>query len=559
MSSARHSSSGRCQDGLASDPAYVAAQGIQGTIVTKKAGILTSARARSLVFFLQALSLPELAGNPNTGGLKRWVREFLKEFPERIGTPAMHKFGMKAGQIYDLAQAREVRDEVHDAEFPGKSSYVDEFPLVDDTVFNLETYTEEKVKNVKRSYPAETFVARGRQIAERRMEDFLVSLCTDPRLIVVAPGEADRDASVSQEERLQQWPEGDAEHARVAEAPYFRDILGALFEFQSRFQKRAASDFVQTSIASQVFSTLDAGLRLQRIVLVNGLEGIGKSEAARAWCSQHLGEARYVDLTGINNKTSFFRSIARALGLPCGESLNTAQLQTRVEAMLQRSGLMLCIDEAHYLWPQSERSEAPPELVNWIDTALINRGVPVGLITTPQFVVSMQRVERKSGWNSGQFQRRIKRVAALPERPTLDDLEAVARKLLPKSPASAIKLLVGFAGSQQRHHMDALADAVKESVAAAKAAGRDAVAFADVESAVKGVLSQTALAKKEIFTDRKPPTRARAGTTPRLAGVMHEPRKGVSAPLQATNLAETSARNSTPALPSIRRGELAEV
>ncbi len=541
MSSTRHSHSGTRQHGLASDPVYVAAQGIQGTIVTKKAGILTSARARSLVFFLQSLSLPELAGRPNSGGIKRWVREFLQEFPERVGTPVMHKLGMKPGQVYDAEQVRAIRGELR-----GYADLDAEFPVTGDTYFQFdEEFTELPVKGAKSGYSAGALLSRCLQIAETALEQFFIGLCTDPQMLVVAPGESESCAVVNREEIDQAWEGSEMSAPSVPSVVFFRDIMGALFEFQSRFQKRIASDFVQTSIASQVFAALDAGLRLQRIVLVNGLEGIGKSEAARAWCARHPGEARYVDLDGINNKTSFFSSLARALGLPCSGGLSPSKIQIRVEAMLQRSGLMLVIDEAHYIWPQSERSEATPELVNWIDTALINRGVPVGLVTTPQFIVSMQRVERKTGWNSGQFQRRMKRVAQLPPRPSMEDLELVARRLMPKASGSMIKLLVGYAGSQQRHHLDALADAVKEAAELARVSGRAAVTFTDVESAVTGVLSKTALAKKSIFTERPKPGRRKASPA-EVTDVLQEERTDVSAPLHAEDLAAKSARNVTP-------------
>jgi hypothetical protein len=183
--------------------------------------------------------------------------------------------------------------------------------------------------------------------------------------------------------------------------------------------------------------------------------------------------------------------------------MNAVQLQSRVEAMLQRSGLMVCIDEAHYIWPQGQRSTAPPEVVNWIDTALCNRGVPVGLITTPQFNKTMRRVMGNSGWNSGQFERRVKRAVALPERPDKCDLDSVARKLSPKSSESFFKLAVGFAGVQKQHHLDALADVIKEAADIARKQGRDVPAFADAKAAIDGVLVPAALDKQAIFAEPK--------------------------------------------------------
>lgn len=236
--------------------------------------------------------------------------------------------------------------------------------------------------------------------------------------------------------------------------------------------------------------------------MVNGIEGIGKSEAMRNWCACHLGQARYLDLTGINSsKTAFFREIASALGLPCSESLNTGQLQSRVESMLQLSGLMLCIDEAHFMFKRTERSKAAPEQIDWIDTALCNRGIPVGLSCTPQFITSMQNVERRTGWNSGQFKRRLKRVANLPDKPTREDLEKVIQRLLPAVRASVHKLAVGYAGSQAEHHLDALVDAVNEAKEIARMNGRECVTYADMDAALKGTVSAAQLAKTAIFTN----------------------------------------------------------
>ena len=334
MSSTRHSSSDRRQHGLASDPVYVAAQGIQGTIATKKAGILTSARARSLVFFLQALSLPELAGQPNPGGLKRWVREIISEFPERVGTPAMHQIGVEPGRIYSADQVRTIRDELR-----ARASLDEELPVTGDTYFSFDSgdIATHAVKGAKPGYSAQLLLNKCRAIAETALEQFLVSLCTDPQMSIAAPGEGAAGAVVNREEWEQTWGAGQAYRIAVPSVPYFRDILEALFEFERRFAVRAGEGFAETSIAKQVFATLDAGLRLRRIVLVNGLEGIGKSEAARAWCARRLGTVRYMDLDGITNKTSFFSSAARSLGLPCSGGLSPSKIQSRVEAMLQRS------------------------------------------------------------------------------------------------------------------------------------------------------------------------------------------------------------------------------
>ena len=60
---------------------------------------------------------------------------------------------------------------------------------------------------------------------------------------------------------------------------------------------------------------------------------------------------------------------------------------------------MLVIDEVH-LWPQHQRSHSSPELVDWVNTALVNQGVRVALICIDQFAKLKASVEKRPGWTS---------------------------------------------------------------------------------------------------------------------------------------------------------------
>lgn len=66
-------------------------------------------------------------------------------------------------------------------------------------------------------------------------------------------------------------------------------------------------------------------------------------------------------------------------------------------------------DEARYLWPQHQRSHSSPELVDWVNTPLVNQQVPVALICTDQFAKLKARVEKRTGWTSEQLEHRVKR------------------------------------------------------------------------------------------------------------------------------------------------------
>ena len=189
------------------------------------------------------------------------------------------------------------------------------------------------------------------------------------------------------------------------------------------------TNFVLTSIGRQIFETLDHALAIRKMVVIEGESGSGKTTAVEAWCARHQGEVRFVSLSGITHKTGFFQKLASAIGLAASKRKAT-DMQVKVEEFFRKTGLMLVIDEAHYLWPQHERSHSNPELVDWVNTALVNHHVPVALICTDQFAKLKARVEKRTGWTSQQFEHRVKRYKKLPSAPTKGDLEAVATKLL---------------------------------------------------------------------------------------------------------------------------------
>src|SRR5262249_36829107 len=156
-------------------------------------------------------------------------------------------------------------------------------------------------------------------------------------------------------------------HFECASVDCFHKALPSLFKFQHCHEQNTRKQFAKTSIGQIVFEALDYALETGRTALVEGNSGIGKSTALKAWCAMHLGRARYVQLKGITNRTSFFKELARACGIPRGTALSASKVQMRVEDFLQRSKLMLIIDEAQYLLPPGNRASTPPELINWLN------------------------------------------------------------------------------------------------------------------------------------------------------------------------------------------------
>jgi len=305
-----------------SSPEFAKLRGIPGTAVAAKADLYGDGRKRSLLFFLQSLSLKR-------DGLRQVAHNVAKTFPDS---------------------------------------------------------------------------------GEEQLTRLLVELCINPKVIIGFSAEVSS--------------------TKICWQPFPNGLCDVLYQFQDQYEAKAKADFVMTSIGREVFDTLDHALAIRKMVVVEGNSGIGKTTAVEAWCGAHQGEARLVSLSGISHKTGFFQKLATTIGLAASNRKAT-DMQVKVEEFFRRTQLMLVIDEAHYLWPQHQRSHSSPELVDWINTALVNQRVPVALVCTDQFAKLKARVEKRTGWTSEQLEHRVKRYKKLPAAPTKQDLEAVAANLLP--------------------------------------------------------------------------------------------------------------------------------
>ena len=243
---------------------------------------------------------------------------------------------------------------------------------------------------------------------EAQLRHSVVEVCINPKVGIESSGEAPDENSF---------------------VPSSAEFCRALRTFQDRYEAQIDADFVRTRISQEIFDILDHALATRKMVVIEGDSGTGKTTAAEAWCAQHQGEVRFVTLSGITHKTGFFHKLAAAVGLAASKR-KAVEMQIRVEEFFRRTRLMLVIDEAHYLFPQHLQRHASPELVDWVNTALVNQHVPVALICTDQFIKLKCRMERRTGWTSEQLEHRVKRYKKLPSSPTKEDLEAVAAQLL---------------------------------------------------------------------------------------------------------------------------------
>lgn len=258
----------------------------------------------------------------------------------------------------------------------------------------------------------------------------------------------------------------------------------ALRKYVELWMASKAEGVVDTEIVRQVSDNLDYVSHSASMLIIEGPPlRVGVSFAARAWCDAHPGRARFVEVPASNDDISFYRSFARALGSASALSMKGVQLRERVEMTLQSSRLTVVLDRAHYLWPQSNRREALPNRLNWILTSLVNHGVPVALLTTPQFATDQRIVATKTGWTSAEFLNSIGELKCLPTDLKGSELVAIAKRLLPEAVTDSIEDLADCALTTKRF-LAVIEDAVKRARFIAGRNGRQEVSSQDIREAI---------------------------------------------------------------------------
>ena len=125
-----------------------------------------------------------------------------------------------------------------------------------------------------------------------------------------------------------------------------------------------------------------------------------------------------------------------------------SEIRECVEAILRTGDIILILDEAQRLWPQRIRFSFPSRIV-WV-MSLANHGVPICMVSTPQFVLA-QKVIEKSGWNSAQLTGRLGYYEFLPTKLDKSDLMAVSRSVLPEASEKVLKALAIYAATSARY------------------------------------------------------------------------------------------------------------
>ena len=226
-----------------------------------------------------------------------------------------------------------------------------------------------------------------------------------------------------------------------AEVKCFKSIMPALREFKMERERAHLDKVADTAVARAVFETLEFGASQNGIVIAEGEYRSGKSFAAQAWCLQRPGRARYLSLNAFNDETTFFKTVATALGTAASAQRKAVEMRLRVEDALRGRDLMLVIDEAEHLLPSSARPSSAPERLRWLMT-MQNAGVKIALIAGSNFSRMLANYERRvPTFSFSQWHGRVSLHKRLPNTLSEADLFAVARCLAPEADENTRTLL----------------------------------------------------------------------------------------------------------------------
>lgn len=470
------------QNKYASSPEFE--RGLSAKLVAKRVSVIQDRADRQLIWFLQYLSHQE-------GGLTAVSGQLLEKYPEKVATAAMLQTGKSENKNYTADEVAKIR-----LDMPGELR--GRFPLKGETERELLKLTDPQaylnarqadyarflreaeengnplpyshsdllpskrgeVKQHPSGYPASDFFNLCRKSARRRdesemtaLEKFLYQLCLDPACKLDAGGP---------------W--------------YFAGLVNALRDYQKNWTAANVAATVVTSLGAQVYEVLDYTRHSRLLSLTEGAARTGKSFAARAWCERQPGLARFVEVPTGNDDTGFFRALARGLCIGQFLQYKATDIRERVESVLLTGDLVLVLDEAQRLWPQRNLRYGFPSRIEWVMT-MANAGVPIAMISTPQFTVT-QKAITKAGWNAAQLIGRLGHYLPLPASLEIEDLMAVGKSALPEASKEVLRALAAYARTSARQ-LAAIQIISERAKYLASKSGRGTATIDDVREAMR--------------------------------------------------------------------------
>jgi hypothetical protein len=380
------------------------------------------------------------------GGLKAVAQEIWQATArEQLGSPAMHRAGRAPGMVYQGEDYLAIFAELNSGRVPPEVEALRNLVCQADRLRDV--LQRENAWLADGCFPGGMPASRA-ETEHREQESRAEILSLKHRLTQASQAPALEMLSQCAKMAAVQIPEvlrGFASDGGPLEVLIYRDLRAAAEANQREFTARADKSLAPTATAKAVTEELEAVAVAQTLGLLQGETREGKTTAAQAFHRKNLHRCRYASLEDDLSDRRFYEILANAVSGPIDARWVKDDFRAAITGALIGSGLMLIIDEAHNLFPRNRKSR--PVWLEWVRTALVDRGVAVALISTPQFVGRIHATAQASGWQSDQFTGRIGKLRTIEplaaDNPKVwderrEDIAAVARCHLPGADARGI-------------------------------------------------------------------------------------------------------------------------
>lgn len=487
-------------------------RGLLGNLVAKRVALLDARSDRELLWFLHYLSHKE------EGGLAAVARDLIAIYPERTGTTAMHANGKSGQQEFTADELRQIK-----LEMPRD---VRELLFVRGELSQEEKsnlgYLNRQLAQAELSETDESGLEVARQIKD--LKDLIASSQKAAELSAAKHPQNHTAAGVQKicsQAALGQLNQSERSTETLGDVLrdlcldpsrdlsgacpwYFSGLIEVLREYHLRWITTHKGG-AETKLGKIVAEEFDRAWNMRCLILLEGDPRRGKSFAGQKCCQLNPGKARFVEVPPGSDDTSFYRALARGLGIGNFLKYKAIDIRERVESVLLSGDLILVLDEAQRLWPERSQRYAHPTRINWV-MYLANHKVPILLISTPQFL-TRQKIAETTGWNSAQLTGRIARHVPLPCNLDDSDLIGIGKSMLPEASAHDLKAMAIYAKVSDRY-LSAIEFIAQDASYRAKQAGRDRCNSADIAAAMVGLRPSdnrlnSALEKKNVEGSRR--------------------------------------------------------
>jgi hypothetical protein len=253
--------------------------------------------------------------------------------------------------------------------------------------------------------------------------------------------------------RLQEWCEGEgvlyddediggiATSIRIELNQLFPDFFTALCRFMDAHAEAELEKTADTSLRRTVIFELEFARTSSPavpMVLVADTRH-GKTTAVETYCRAWPGRARLVTVPESNYEREFYAAYAEAFGMDFTPATQTRTLKDRVQFTLRNTGMFCVHDEAHWLTPTKYYKGTPPQRLNWVRAQIIDRHLPCAFFCTPQSQEeTLARYVEKTHYNMEQWLGRMPKPVMISDKPSYEDLMAVARVRFTDFPQAAL-------------------------------------------------------------------------------------------------------------------------